>query len=95
MSIIEAMKDKKKTPFGYSMQHLRALAGDTLGDMADRLGFGPAELSGYEWGREPWPADIVERIVDIYQLPEPFFYNLAKAYNAKTIGDMLTNDKTP
>ena len=86
----QALGQCSRTPLGYATKGLRGIVWELLGEMADRLGYSPAELSGYEYGRSPWPNDIVGRLQDEYSLPNEIVNALYRAKDAKNIGALLT-----
>jgi transcriptional regulator with XRE-family HTH domain len=67
------------TELGKSLRKLRIDVGETLGDMADRLGITSSYLSAIEKGKRPAPAGLVEKIADLYSLSKEMRDSLAAA----------------
>lgn len=58
--------NKYLTPFGNACREYRMRNDMLLYDMAQELGIGTAELSGYEFGRREVPDEIVKRVRELY-----------------------------
>jgi transcriptional regulator with XRE-family HTH domain len=56
------------TPFGKELRKVRIDRGLLLKDMADRLELSSAFMSAVETGRKEIPRDLLERIIDAYEL---------------------------
>ena len=54
------------TPFGNACREYRIRNDMLLYDMAQELGIGTAELSGYEFGRHEVPDEIIKRVRELY-----------------------------
>lgn len=54
------------TPFGRVLRDFRLERCLLLGDMADALGLGAAELSSIETGKRAIPTDMIDRLEAIY-----------------------------
>lgn len=57
---------EKLTSFGSACRSYRLQNNMLLYDMAQELGIGTAELSGYEFGRHEVPDEIVKRVRELY-----------------------------
>ena len=55
--------------YGALIRGWRAAKMMLLGDMADALGLKPSELSAYETGEKPWPADVRARVNEFVSQP--------------------------
>lgn len=58
------------TEFGKELRKLRIDRGDILKDMADKLGITSSYLSAIECGKRNIPEDLVERLVELYELSD-------------------------
>ena len=62
--------------FGIELRKFRATKGESLRQMASKLGISAAFLSAMEVGRKPIPTDYAKRIKDLYDLSEEDYTNL-------------------
>ncbi len=65
--------------FGLLMREIRSNYGESLRDLANKLGISAAFLSAMEVGKKKIPADYVERITNIYNLDEEYKARLEDA----------------
>lgn len=83
------------TEFGKALKRLRLDRGELLKDMADKLGCGPAHLSGIEFGKRPVPAGMIARLAGIYGLDKEQAARLEEAREEsarKIAADSLQGD---
>ena len=67
------------TEYGKILRHYRIDNQILLADMAKTLGISPAYLSSIETGSRAVPADLTEKVVDMYGLDEEMRTRLMKA----------------
>lgn len=58
------------TELGKCLRKLRIDVGETLGDMADRLGITSSYLSAIEKGKRPAPSGLVGKVAGLYSLSD-------------------------
>lgn len=68
---MQAMMDRLFAEPREACQQQRKDAGLTLRNAAKLLGLTPHELSNYEWGREPLPDAVAEKMREAYGLHKP------------------------
>lgn len=67
------------TELGKSLRKLRIDVGETLGDMAERLGITSSYLSAIEKGKRPAPSGLIDKVADLYSLSDDARGSLAAA----------------
>ncbi|MDR1840855.1 MAG: helix-turn-helix domain-containing protein [Holophagales bacterium] len=65
--------------FGRELRKLRLDFGEVLKDMANKLGFSSAYLSAIEVGKRNIPADLINRLAELYKLDDKTVQHLEKA----------------
>lgn len=68
------------TPFGRVLRDFRLERCLLLGDMADALGLGAAELSSIETGKRAIPTDMIDRLEKLYKLGTRWRWKLNEAF---------------
>ncbi len=66
---------------GRELRKLRIDRGEIIKTMAENLGYSPSYLSAIEMGRREVPKDLVDKVVEIYDLEELEAKRLIKARN--------------
>ena len=67
------------TELGKRLRKLRIDMGETLGDMADRLGITSSYLSAIEKGKRPAPPGLVDKVAELYSLSDVAKHELSAA----------------
>ncbi|MDC6293963.1 helix-turn-helix domain-containing protein [Ralstonia pseudosolanacearum] len=67
------------TPFGKEIRKLRIEQGETMMEMAQKLGKSPSFLSSIETGRKSVPEGLVEQMASVYSLSQQLRSALATA----------------
>ena len=78
------------TELGKMLRKLRIDREETLGDMADHLGYTSSYLSAIEKGKRPAPVGFTKRIASFYSLDADYVGRLAEAAD-KTIKSVKVN----
>jgi len=65
--------------FGRELRKLRLDFGEVLKDMANKLGYSSAYLSAIEVGKRNIPADMIERLAELYDLGVGIVHQLEEA----------------
>ena len=78
------------TELGRLLRKLRIDVGETLGDMAEKLGITSSYLSSIEKGKRPTPPGLTNSIADLYSLETEMREQLSTAAD-KTIQSIKLN----
>lgn len=80
------MSNKKLNPLGSFLRKYRVDKNETMGDMANKLGFSKAYLSSIETGKRNVSEKLISKFRQVYKEDKNFYLDLEKAIDdSKTI----------